>query len=136
MVKQSVLSLIAKATAKAPAINKKTLSLLTIAGTLGITGLSMAAGSSSPVSDFVTCSGAQKINQYAQPVALFLAVIVFIVGIMMAAFEAFAKKYGHAIAILLFAIVITGFFWGAGKALGTYGESLKNQLCNLDGSSQ
>ena len=116
----------ASLTSKAMAIDKKTLALLSMVGILGIMGFSMAEG----LGDFVTCTGAQKINQYAQPVALFLAVVVFIVGILMAGFEAFSKKYGHAIGILLFAIVITGFFWGASKALKTYGNNLKAELCN------
>lgn len=128
MVKKAMTSL----TAKAITIDKKTLTSLSIVGILGITSLSMAAAN--PIGDFVTCTGAQKINQYAQPVALFLAVVVFIVGIIMTAFEAFAKKYGHAIAILLFAIVITGFFWGAGKALDTYGSNLQTKLCS-DGTT-
>ena len=116
----------ASLTSKAMAIDKKTLALLSMVGILGIMGFSMAEG----IGDFVTCIGAQKINQYAQPVALFLAVVVFIVGILMAGFEAFSKKYGHAIAVLLFAIVITGFLWGASKALKTYGNNLKAELCN------
>ncbi|MBX0311054.1 MAG: hypothetical protein JHC31_04520 [Sulfurihydrogenibium sp.] len=122
MVKKAIASL----TAKAISIDKKTLALSAIAGVLGIAGFSMADG----LGDFVTCTGAQRIYQYGQPIALFLAVVVFIVGIIITAFEAYGKKYGHAITVLLFAIVITGFFWGAGKALDTYGKNLKNKLCD------
>lgn len=122
MVKEVVASL----TTKAMSIDKKTLALSSVAGALGIVGFSMADG----LGDFVTCTGAQKIYQYGQPIALFLAVIVFIVGIIITAFEAYGKKYGHAITVLLFAIVITGFFWGAGRALDTYGKNLKDKLCS------
>jgi hypothetical protein len=116
---------VVEASARVSMMDKKTISLLSMLGVVGIIGFSFADG----ITSFVTCDGARKINSYAQPIALFLAVVVFIVGIMMAAFEAFSKKYGHALAILLFAIVITGFLWGASGALSTYGQQLVSSLC-------
>ncbi len=106
-------------------MDKKTIALLSMLGIIGFIGFSFADG----LTSFVTCDGARKIHMYARPISIFLAVIVFIVGILMAAFEAFGKKYGHALAILLFAVVITGFLWGASGALETYGANLENSLC-------
>jgi hypothetical protein len=117
---------IVEAVARASTMDKKTMALLSMVGVVGIMGFSFAG---SDMVGFVTCDGAHKIHMYARPIAIFLAVVVFIVGIMMAAFEAFSKKYGHALAVLLFAVVITGFLWGASGALDTYGQQLESSLC-------
>lgn len=108
-------------------MDKKTIALLSILGVVGIMGFSFAEGDG--LTSFVTCDGATKIARYARPISVFLAAVVFIVGILMSAFEAFGKKYGHALAILLFAIVITGFLWGASDTLKIYGEQLQAELC-------
>jgi hypothetical protein len=117
---------VAQASIRVITMDKKTMALLSMVGVVGIMGFSFAG---SDITSFVTCDGAHKIRMYARPIAIFLAVIVFIVGIMMAAFEAFSKKYGHALAVLLFAVVITGFLWGASGALDTYGQQLELSLC-------
>jgi hypothetical protein len=117
-----------QASARAYTMDKKTTALLSAVGILGMVGFSMAADIGNPA-NFVTCDGARKIALYSRPLAIFLTVIILIVGIAGAAFEGFQKKYGHFIGILLISIIVAAILYSAGNFLGSYGNELANVLC-------
>jgi hypothetical protein len=116
-----------QASARAGMMDKKTMAMLSMVGILGIVGFSMADVGNP--ANFVTCDGARKIALYSRPLAIFLTVIVLIVGVAGAAFEGFQKKYGHFIGILLIAIVVAAILYSAGNFLGKYGNELALALC-------
>ena len=112
-------------------MDKKSMALLSMAGILGVVGLSMAVDANP--ANFVTCDGARKLAAYSRPLAIFLTVIILIVGVAGAAFEGFQKKYGHFVGIILIALIVAAVLYSAGNFLGNYGNELATALC---GSSQ
>jgi hypothetical protein len=116
-----------QASVRAGMMDKKTMALLSMVGILGVAGFSMALDANP--ANFVTCDGARKIALYSRPLAIFLTVIILIVGVAGAAFEGFQKKYGHFIGVLLIAIVVAAILYSAGIFLGNYGNELALALC-------
>jgi hypothetical protein len=118
---------VVEASARVNTMDKKTMALLSMVGILGIAGFSMAVDSNP--ANFVTCDGARKIAAYARPLAIFLTVIILIVGVAGAAFEGFQKKYGHFIGVLLISIIVAAILYSAGNFLDQYGNELAINLC-------